>query len=440
MKITEIDAYQILDSRGNPTIETEVVLDDGSRERGLVPSGASTGQFEALELRDGDPSRFGGLGVERAIRNVRDRIRPAILGMEASDQRTVDEAMISLDGTPSKTQLGANAILSVSMALAKAAAAARRLPLYAHLGGESSNVLPVPHIQIIGGGAHANWRTDVQDYMVVAVGASTYSAALEMTQNVYRATGELLHAVDKRYGVADEGGFWPNFAANEEPLELLVRAIERAGYQPGRDVALSLDFAASDLYDETIGHYHFRLENRRFTRDEFAALVCHWCRNYPITSIEDPMADVDAEGWKIVASELTSKVQIVGDDLFTTNIDRIRWGADLSLANAVLIKLNQIGTVSETLDAIRATHDAGWRPIVSARSGETEDAFICHLAVATNAGQIKVGSIARGERTAKWNELLRIERQLGERATYAGGPVMSAIGHPQRSQIIFSTM
>jgi enolase len=431
MKIIDVDAYQILDSRGNPTIETEVVLEDGSRGRGMTPAGASTGQFEALELRDGDARRFGGLGVDRAIRNVCEQIGPAVIGMDANDQRRIDQVMINLDGSPSKTRLGANAILSVSMAVANAAAAAKRLPLYAHLGGEKAHLIPLPEIQIIGGGAHANWNTDIQDFLVVALGAPTYSIALEMTRRVYQAAGELLQTAGKRTGVADEGGFWPVFASNEEPLELLVRAIERAGYEPGRDIALSLDFAASDLYDESSRRYRFRLEDHQFTSDQFAMLVCDWCCKYPIASIEDPMADVDHVGWQSVASELASSVQIVGDDLFTTNVARIRQGADMALANAVLIKLNQIGTVSETLDAINATREVGWRPIVSARSGETEDAFICHLAVATNAGQIKVGSITRGERTAKWNELLRIERQIGNRGVYAGGAAMCRTQFPR---------
>jgi enolase len=420
MNIVNVDAYQILDSRGNPTIEAEVLLGSGARGQGSTPSGASTGQFEALELRDHDPRRYGGLGVERAIRNVREYIRPAIVGMVAGDQLAVDQVLIGLDGTPNKSRLGANAILSVSMAVANAAAAARGLPLYAHLGGESAKLIPLPQIQIIGGGAHANRTLDIQDFLVVAVGASTYAESLEMTQHVYRAAAGLLQSAGKLFGVADEGGFWPVFRTNEGPLEFLVQAIERAEYQPGRDIAIALDFAANELYEANSGYYSLRLEDRRFKSHEFSALIREWCHRYPIVSIEDPMADIDVAGWQAITSELGASVQIVGDDLFTTNVERIQHGADRKLANAVLIKLNQVGTVSETLDAVATTRRAGWRPIVSARSGETEDSFISHLAVATNAGQIKVGSITRGERTAKWNELIRIERQLGDRATYAG--------------------
>jgi enolase len=426
MKIANVEAYEILDSRGNPTIEAEVYLEDGSRGRGAVPSGASTGQFEALELRDDDPNRFSGLGVGRAIQNVYEKIRPAIIGMDATDQLHVDQVLIDLDGTPTKSKLGANSILSVSMAVASAAAAARKLPLFAHLGGQDATLLPLPQIQIIGGGVHANRTLDVQDFLVVALAASAYAETLEVTHRVYRATDELLRSAGKRYGVADEGGYWPAFATNEEPIELLVRAIERAGYRPGGDVAIALDIAANELYDANTGRYCFRLEGREFTSDGFAALIHNWCQRYPIVSIEDPMADTDLNGWQAITCELASSVQIVGDDLFTTNVERIQEGVRRNLANAALIKLNQVGTVSETLKAIEVTQHAGWRPIVSARSGETEDSFISHLAVATNAGQIKVGSITRGERTAKWNELLRIERQLGDRAIYTGGAVIPA--------------
>jgi enolase len=424
MKIIDVGAYQILDSRGNPTIEVEVCLEKGVRGRGLTPSGASAGQFEALELRDRDPARFGGLGVQEAIHNVQKEIRSAVLGMDAGDQLSVDQALIGLDGTTNKSRLGANSILSVSMAVANAAAAAQGLPLYVHLGGEDANLIPLPQIQIIGGGAHANRTLDIQDFLVVALSAQTYANALEMTHRVYRATADLLLSAGKRFGVADEGGFWPVFRTNEEPLELLVRAIERAGYQPGHDMAIALDFAATELYEVKTGQYCFRLENRKFATEEFAGLIRSWCDRYPIASIEDPMADTDFPGWQTITGTLGSSVQIVGDDLFTTNVERIQQGANRKLANAVLIKLNQIGTVSETLNAIEVTRAAGWRPIVSARSGETEDTFISHLAVATNAGQIKVGSITRGERTAKWNELLRIERRLGNQARYIGAAAL----------------
>jgi enolase len=422
MKIASLSAFQIFDSRGNPTVEAELVLDNGIRASGLVPSGASTGQFEALELRDGDPTRFGGKSVFRAIGHIEGEIASAVRGMDVSDQRGLDDALIALDGTPNKSRLGANAILAVSMAAARAAAAARGVPLFESLNDDKSpgTLLPLPEIQILGGGAHAEWRTDVQDFMVVATGAKSYSETLEMTHQVYRAAGELLSSQGKRRGVADEGGYWPEFATNEEALELTVTAIERAGYTPGTDVALSLDLAASDLFDETRGVYRFRLEGREFDADAFSALMVGWCARFPIVSIEDPLADTDWTGWARLRGAIGDRVQLVGDDLFTTNLGRIRHGIECGAANAVLIKLNQIGTVTETIDAIRLTQSAGWRPVVSARSGETEDAFIAHLAVATDAGQLKVGSFTRSERMVKWNEVLRIARRLGERARFAG--------------------
>jgi enolase len=434
MKIASINACQIFDSRGNPTIEAELVLENGARGRGTVPSGASTGQFEALELRDCDPHRFRGKSVFKAIANVNDVIAPALLGRDAFDQSGLDRAMIELDGTSNKSQLGANAILSVSMAAAQAAAQARGVPLFTSLGngfasqdnGEA-NLLPLPEIQIVGGGAHANWRTDVQDFMLIATGARSYAEVMEITHNVYHAAGDLMKQRGRCFGVADEGGYWPEFNTNEEVLQLIVEAIEAAGYRPGRDASISLDFAASDLLDEETGSYRFRLEQRTFPTPEFAALIEDWCARYPIVSIEDPMADTDWDGWRLVYEKLGHRVQIIGDDLFTTNISRIRTGIEKGIANAVLIKLNQIGTVTETLDAIRLTQQAGWLPVVSARSGETEDAFISHLAVATNAGQLKVGSFSRSERMAKWNEVIRIERQLGARARFLGAEIFQSI-------------
>jgi enolase len=424
MKIIDVGAYQILDSRGNPTIEAEVCLENGFCGRGVAPSGASAGQFEALELRDTNGAHFGGLAVRQAVHNVLNEIRPAILGMDATDQLSVDQKLIALDGTTNKARLGANSILSVSMATAYAASSARHLPLYAYLGGGSGVMIPLPQIQIIGGGAHANRNLDIQDFLVVATGATTFMEALEMTHGVYRAAGDLLQAAGKRFGVADEGGFWPAFRTNEEPIGILVQAIERAGYQPGRDIAIALDIAASELYDVKTDCYNLDLEGRSLTTDEFGALIFDWCSRYPIASIEDPMADTDVAGWRAITSALGPSIQIIGDDLFTTSVERIQRGAADGLTNAVLIKPNQVGTVSETLKAIDATRNAGWRPVVSARSGETEDAFISHLAVATNAGQIKVGSITRGERTAKWNELLRIERRLGSHGRYAGAAAL----------------
>jgi enolase len=427
LKIQSITAWQVFDSRGNPTIEAEVTLANGVRGRGMVPSGASTGQFEAVELRDGDSKQFHGKSVFKAIANVKEVIGRALEGRDVSDQSGLDEAMIALDGTPNKSRLGANAILSVSMAAANAAAAARGEPLFVHLGGGAGNLLPLPEIQIIGGGAHANWRTDVQDYLVIANGATSFDEVMEMTHNIYHAAGEILRRQGKYFGVADEGGYWPEFKTNEQPLQLLVESIRAAGYEPGRDAVISLDIAASDLFDEATGNYRFALEQRKFSSKEFAALLVDWCARYPIISIEDPMADTDWNGWSAIYQALGARVQIIGDDLFTTNAQRIQAGIEKNIANAVLIKLNQIGTVTETIRAIQLTQKAGWLPVVSARSGETEDGFITHLAVATNAGQLKVGSFSRSERMAKWNEVIRIERNLSGRARFIGGGIYDRI-------------
>lgn len=421
MKIQSVRAFQIFDSRGNPTVEAEVVLRGGVVGRGLVPSGASTGQYEALEMRDGDAARFRGKSVFRAIASVEGEIASVVVGRDASDQEGLDRAMIDLDGTPNKSRLGANAILAVSMAAADAASRAKAVPLHAHLG--AGTLLPLPEVQIIGGGAHANWRTDVQDFLVIATGARSYEETLEITSGVFHAAGDIFRARGKYFGVADEGGYWPEFGTNEEAFGVFLEAIVRAGYTPGKEASLSLDIAASDLYDEASGRYRFRLDGREFTSDEFAALMIGWCEKYPIVSIEDPMADTDWEGWEKVAGAIGDRVQLIGDDLFTTNIGRIREGIRRGCANAVLIKLNQIGTVTETIAAIRETQATGWLPVVSARSGETEDAFIAHLAVATDAGQLKVGSFCRSERMAKWNEVLRIGRGLGARARFEGAGV-----------------
>ena len=427
MKIASISAYQVFDSRGNPTVESEIVLDNGVRARGTVPSGASTGQFEALELRDGDPKQFRGKSVFKAVSNVAEVIAPVVRGRDVFDQAGLDQAMIDLDGTPDKSRLGANAILSVSMAAAQAAAAARGESLFTRLGEGRGNLLPLPEIQILGGGAHANWRTDVQDFLLIAPGARDYAGVMEITHNVYHAAGELLKQRGKFYGVADEGGYWPDFRTNEEALQLMVEAIQLAGYRPGPDAAISLDIAASDLFDEKTGKYRFALEQRNFSTAEFAAFLTDWCDRYPVISIEDPMADTDWDGWRMIFQKLGRRIQIIGDDLFTTNLQRIRTGIDKGIANAVLIKLNQIGTVTETIAAIRLTQEAGWLPVVSARSGETEDAFISHLAVATNAGQLKVGSFSRSERMAKWNEVIRIERELAAHAHFIGGEIFQKI-------------
>jgi enolase len=420
MKITSLQAWQIFDSRGVPTLEAEVTLASGARGRGLVPSGASTGQFEATELRDGDPARFRGKSVFRAIDNIENQIFPSIGEVDAFDQEALDKALIELDGTPNKSRLGANAILAVSMGVANAAAMARNQPLHTHLSEGRGTLLPIPEIQIIGGGVHANWRTDVQDFLLIATGAQNLEEVMEITHNVYHAAGDILRSRKKYFGVADEGGFWPELERNEDALELLVEAICKAGYTPGREASIALDIAASDLYDEQTGRYRFNLEDQEFSSSEFCGLMVDWCHRYPIVSLEDPMADTDSDGWRQIVGALGETIQIVGDDLFTTNTHRIQIGIDQQSANAVLIKLNQIGTVTETIAAIRLTQSAGWQSIVSARSGETEDAFISHLAVATNAGQLKVGSFSRGERMVKWNELLRIQRDLGGRAEFMG--------------------
>ena len=427
MQIKAISAYQVFDSRGNPTVEVEVALENGVRGCGIVPSGASTGQFEALELRDHDPKRFRGKSVLKAVANIQETIAPALRGRDVFDQSGLDEAMISLDGTPNKSQLGANAILGVSMAAAQAAASARSQSLFTYLSQGRGNLLPLPEIQIIGGGAHANWRTDVQDFLLIAINVRSYAEVMEIAHNVYHSAGDLLKRRGQYFGVADEGGYWPEFKTNEEALQLLVEAIEEAGYRPGVDVAISLDIAASDLFDERTGTYSFALEQRKFSTAEFATLMTDWCARYPIISIEDPMADTDWDGWQMIFQALGGHVQIVGDDLFTTNLQRIQMGIEKCIANAVLIKLNQTGTVTETIKAIQLTQAAGWLPVISARSGETEDTFISHLAVATNAGQLKVGSFSRSERMAKWNEIIRIERELSGRAKFIGGELFQKI-------------
>jgi enolase len=425
-RITAVDALQIYDSRGHPTVEAVVTLADGIRGRGLVPAGASTGSHEAKELRDGDSRRAGGRSVLKAIANVRGEIARAVVGRDVFDQAGLDAALIALDGTPDKSRLGANAILAVSMAAAQAAAAARGKPLFASLGGGEGTLLPLPQIQIFGGGKHAAGRIDVQDFMIIAIGAKSYAETLEMTEAVYRAAGKLLKQQGRLAGVADEGGYWPVFDTNEAVFTTLLEAIQLAGYTPGRDVAIALDIAATDLYRD--GAYELGLERRRFTSAEFAELMIGWVEKFPILSIEDPMAEDDWEGWQRVRHAIGGRCQLVGDDLFTTNLTRISRGIQAQTANAVLIKLNQIGTVSETWQAIRATQAAGWLPVVSARSGETEDAFIAHLAVAANGGQLKVGSFSRGERLAKWNEVLRIEAELGAKARFEGAGIFARHG------------
>ncbi|KHT62682.1 enolase [Photobacterium gaetbulicola] len=431
MKIESIDAYQIYDSRGKPTVEVEMTLVCGVKGYGLVPSGASTGQYEALELRDGDKSRFNGKSVHKAIENIKQTIAPALVGLEADKQSQIDAVMLEIDGTKNKSRLGANAILGVSMACASAAANAKGVPLFKHLSAlfngdaETGNLLPLPEIQLVGGGAHAQWRTDIQDFLLIVNGAKTYEETLEATFKTYEAAEQMLKARGKLAGIADEGGFYPAFDSHEEIFQFVIEAIELAGYVPGKDISISLDIAASDLYND--GMYRFNLEDKVFTSEEFIELMVQWCEKYHVISIEDPFADDDIPAWVTFMDRVGNRVQVIGDDLFTTNIERIKEGVAQKSANSVLIKLNQIGSVSETLDAIRLTQDAGWLPVVSARSGETEDAFISHLSVAVNGGQLKVGSFARSERMVKWNEVLRIERQLGGSARFIGADIYQAI-------------
>jgi len=427
VRIAQTTAFQIFDSRGNPTVEAEVVLDGGTRGRGLVPSGASTGAREALELRDGDGARFRGRSVQRAVQNVNGEIAQAVHGKDSADQAGIDRILVELDGTPSKARLGANAILAVSLAVAHAAANARGKMLCESLTPEPGTLLPLPQIQLIGGGAHADHRTDIQDFLLIAIGAQSYMESLEIIFSTYHVAKEVLRERNKLFGVADEGGYWPEFQTNEEVLQLLVEVIERAGYVPGEDVAISIDIAASNLFDQETGHYHFAREEREFSSEEFVEMLLGWCKKYPIISLEDPMSETDWDGWGRIHAALGEKTQLVGDDLFCTNVELIERGIEAGIANAVLIKPNQIGTVTETLAAIRVTQQAGWLPIISARSGETEDAFISHLAVATNAGQLKVGSFSRGERMVKWNEVIRIERALGARARFLGGEVFKRL-------------
>jgi enolase len=426
MKIKSISAFQVYDSRGQPTIEAQVELDNAVIGRAMVPSGASVGRHEAVERRDGIKERFRGRSVFGAIDRINGDIDRMLRGRDVTDQSGIDGALIALDGTPQKSNLGANAVLAVSMAAAQAAAAARGQWLYEYLGEGRGCLLPLPEIQVFGGGKHAAGRIDLQDFMIIALGARSYQETLEMTYNVYHAAGDLMRSRGLLAGVADEGGYWPVFDRNEAVFEALVRAIELAGYLPGRDIGLSLDFAATDLYHD--GRYRFGLEGTSYSTQEFIALVTRWIDDYPIVSIEDPLAEEDWPGWQQLRAEIGQRCQLIGDDLFTTNLERIQRGVAERSANAVLIKPNQIGTVTETLRAVRATQAAGWLPVVSARSGETEDAFIAHLAVATNAGQLKVGSFSRGERMAKWNEVLRIQRHLGERARFDGAQIYPNAG------------
>lgn len=426
--IKKVTGRQVYDSRANPTVEVDVILQDGSFGRGIVPSGASTGSFEVLELRDGEKT-LDGKGVTKAVSHVNTLLAPALIGQDARDQQAIDSLMIALDGTPNKSNLGANAILGCSMAVCRAAAAHAKMPLYRYLGGALANTVPVPMVQIFGGGAHAEDSIDVQDFLVIPLNAPTFAQGYEMVVNVYNAAKALFRELNKPLSIADEGGLWPTgFKSNEEGLALLTQSILKAGYQPGVDLGIALDIASSEFYEEKTGTYHFLLENKTFTKEQFVDLLCDWVDRYAIVSIEDGMSEHDWEGTRLLTRRLGKRVQLIGDDLFTTNVARIRKGVESGCANAVLIKMNQIGTITETVQAIRFTQNRGYLPVVSARSGETEDDTIVHLAVATNAGQLKVGSAARSERTVKWNEAIRIEEALGASATYPAKSIFTEAG------------
>ncbi|MGW3959236.1 phosphopyruvate hydratase [Amycolatopsis sp. NPDC005003] len=414
--IEQVGAREILDSRGNPTVEVEVALDDGTLARAAVPSGASTGEHEAVELRDGDTGRYNGKGVERAVAAVLDEIGPEMVGIEAVDQRIVDQKLVDLDGTPAKSRLGANAILGVSLAVAKAAAESAELELFRYLGGPNAHVLPVPMLNILNGGSHADSNVDVQEFMIAPIGAETFREALRWGTEVYHSLKSVLKGRGLATGLGDEGGFAPNLGNNREALDLIVQAIEKAGYTPGRDVALALDVAATEFFAD--GVYTF--EGAKKSAEQMSAYYAELLANYPLVSIEDPLSEDDWDGWVTLTADVGDKVQIVGDDLFVTNPDRLEEGITRRAANALLVKVNQIGTLSETLDAISLATSFGYKSMMSHRSGETEDTFIADLAVATGVGQIKTGAPARGERIAKYNQLLRIEETLGDAARYAG--------------------
>ncbi len=420
--IKAVNAREILDSRGNPTIEAEVTLEDGEVGRAAVPSGASTGEHEAVELRDGDKKRYGGKGVLKAVRNVNEIIGPEIDGMDALDQAEIDSALISLDGTPNKSKLGANALLAVSMATARAAAAYLELPLYRYLGGPNARTLPVPMMNIINGGAHADNNVDFQEFMIVPVGAESFSESLRIGTEIFHTLKTVLRKKGYATSVGDEGGFAPNLSSNEEAIETILEAIVQAGYTPGKDCLLALDPAASEFYENN-SYVFKKSDKRKLSSDQMVEFWKKWTESYPIISIEDGMAENDWAGWKTLTDELGNRVQLVGDDLFVTNSEFLRKGIELGVANSILIKVNQIGTLTETLDCIELARANGRTAVVSHRSGETEDPFIADLAVATNAGQIKTGSLSRTDRIAKYNQLLRIEEDLRGAALYPGRSV-----------------
>ena len=422
--ITGVYGREILDSRGNPTVEVEVQLESGAWGRAAVPSGASTGKREAVELRDGDTQRYGGKGVSRAVSNVEETIAPEIDGMEASEQAAVDQALLELDGTPNKSALGANAILAVSLAVARAAADDAGLPLYAYLGGVGGRLLPVPLVNVINGGAHADNGIDFQEFMLVPAGADSFGNAIRMAVEVFHALKETLKEKKLGTGLGDEGGFAPALGSNTAALDFLMQAIERAGYRPGDDIALALDIAASEFAQDN-GRYRLRREGVTLDSDELISRYEAIVDRYPVVSIEDGLGEDDWAGWAVLTRRLGGRVQLVGDDLFVTNPAVIQQGIAKGLANAVLVKVNQVGTLTETLDAIELAKRAGYGTVISHRSGETEDTFVADLAVAVNAGQIKTGSVARSERTAKYNQLLRIEEELGHAASWPGRSLYS---------------
>ena len=421
--IEDVYAREILDSRGNPTVEVEVVLEDGSFGMAAVPSGASTGEYEAVELRDGDKERYLGKGVLKAVQNVNEIIANEIIGLDATEQPYIDKVMIELDGTANKSKLGANATLGVSMAVAKAAAEAVGLPLYQYLGGVNAKVLPVPMMNILNGGQHADNNVDIQEFMIAPVGASEFSEALRMGAEIFHNLKKVLSTKKYNTAVGDEGGFAPDLKSNEEALQVILEAIKNAGYEAGKDIMICLDPASSEFYDKEKGLYILSSENKELTSEEMVDYYENWVKNYPIISIEDGLDENDWDGWKIFTKRLGDKIQLVGDDLFVTNTEKLSRGIAEGVCNSILIKLNQIGTITETLDTIDMAHKAGYTTVVSHRSGETEDTTIADLVVATNSGQIKTGSASRSDRIAKYNQLLRIEDMLAESGQFLGKAV-----------------
>ncbi|SEC40017.1 phosphopyruvate hydratase [Paenibacillus sp. GP183] len=417
-EIIDVYAREVLDSRGNPTVEVEVYLESGVMGRAIVPSGASTGAYEAVELRDGDKSRYLGKGVLKAVENVNDIIAPELIGLDALDQVGIDNKMIELDGTPNKAKLGANAILAVSMAVARAAAEAVGVPLYVYLGGFNAKTLPVPMMNIVNGGAHADNNVDVQEFMVLPVGAPNFKEALRIGAEIFHSLKSVLKEKGLNTAVGDEGGFAPNLSSNEEAIKTIITAIERAGYKPGEDVFLGMDVASTEFYKD--GKYHLEGEGKSYTSAEFVDFLADWVDKYPIITIEDGCSEDDWEGWKLLTEKLGGKVQLVGDDLFVTNTTRLSTGIEQNIGNSILVKVNQIGTLTETFDAIEMAKRAGYTAVISHRSGESEDSTIADIAVATNAGQIKTGAPSRTDRVAKYNQLLRIEDELAYVAQYAG--------------------